>query len=167
MECLHVYSRGLRMIRLVWVVALVTSTVSAGEAGDDLKYLAEAIYFEARSEPLACQIIVAQTILNRVSQSRFEDSVEGVVHQKKWSETLNRSVCQYSYFCDGKPDILQNTKAELVAYQVASMVLLRQIPDLSEGADHYYAHEITTPSWEPSLEATFVCDKHTFGILNW
>ena len=136
-------------------------------SNDDLDNLAEAIYFEARSEPLVCQIVVAQSIMNRVAQVRFPDTVEEVVHQRGWSKRKKGFVCQYSYFCDGKSDLMVNDKAQLLSYQVASMVLLRQVPDLSEGADHYYAHDITTPDWEPLLENRFVCDKHTLGILNW
>lgn len=151
------------MKKVVWALALASSSVSAG---DDLKYLAEAIYFEARSEPLACQIIVAQNILNRVDQERFPNTIEEVVHQRTKSKA-GKWVCQYSYFCDGKSDQLTNSKAEIKSYQVASMVLLSEVPDLSEGSDHYYAHEIVTPRWASSMTDVFVCDKHTFGKLKW
>ena len=138
---------------------------SCAAANDDLKYLAEAVYFEARSEPLACQIIVAQVVMNRVYQERFPDTVKGVVHQKK--KVRGKYVCQYSYHCDGKSDVMSNARAEIKAYQVASMVLLGDVPDFSEGADHYYAQEIVIPAWDNNMENKFVCDKHTFGTLDW
>lgn len=139
--------------------------VGTVHADDDLKHLAEAIYFEARSEPLACQIIVAQNILNRVDQERFPNTVEGVVHQRR--KKNGKWICQFSYYCDGKSDRMTNTTAEIKSYQVASMVLLNQVPDLSEGSDHYYAHKIVTPTWAPSMTDVFVCGDHTFGKLKW
>jgi len=147
--------------------ALLLAAISgAATAGDDLKYLAEAIYFEARSEPLACQIIVAQNILNRVDQERFPNTIKEVVHQS--TKTKNgKLVCQFSYYCDGKSDLMLNTRAEIKSYQVASMVLLNQAPDLSEGSDHYYAHNIVTPKWASAMTDTFVCGDHTFGKLKW
>lgn len=152
------------MKKMIWALALASSTVSAG---DDLYYLAEAIYFEARSEILACQIIVAQSIMNRVDQDRFPDTIKEVIHQTGWSKKYNKEVCQYSYTCDGKSNKMTNIKSEIRSYQVASMVLLGEVPDLSEGADHYYAHDIATPSWDSSLEDRYVCDNHTFGKVKW
>lgn len=42
--------------------------------------LATAVYFEARGEPLAGQMAVAQTIMNRVEDDRYRDTVCGVVY---------------------------------------------------------------------------------------
>ena len=149
---------------MIWALALVsTSAIS----GDDLDNLAEAIYFEARSEPLMCQIIIAQTILNRVDQERYPNTIEEVVHQKNWSIRKQKYVCQYSYFCDGVSDTMSNYEAQVTSYQVASMVLFDDMLDFSEGADHYYAHHLVTPWWSAKLEDKFVCNNHTLGILNW
>lgn len=136
------------------------------DKNEDLYSLAEAIYFESRSEPLACQIVMAQVTLNRVRQERFPNTVREVIHQKKRSHS-GRLVCQYSYACDGKSDVMTNLKAQLKSFQVASMVLYGGIPDLSEGADHYYAHNIVRPSWNKGMYDVFTCDGHTFGKLDW
>lgn len=142
---------------------LLASTIYTS---DDLDILAEAIYFEARSEVTACQIIVAQTITNRVHQSRFKDSIREVVYQKKRT-TSGKWVCQYSYYCDGKPDVMRDFKAKLKSYQVASLVLNNEVLDLSEGADHYYAHRIVTPRWHDHMQDSYICGDHTFGRLEW
>lgn len=131
----------------------------------DLDNLAEAIYFESRSEPVACQIILAQTILNRVKQDRFGDTIKEVIHQRK--RINGKWVCQYSYYCDNKPEVKADFSAELVAYQVSSMVLLDEVPDLSEGADHYYAYKKVDPNWSKYMKNTFVCGDHIFGTLTW
>lgn len=49
---------------------------------DELHCLAGAVYFEARGEPLAGQLAVAQVIVNRTEDGRFPRSYCGVVRQK-------------------------------------------------------------------------------------
>ena len=147
-------------MRLLLAMLILTTSVNAEDY--NLEILAEAIYFEARGEPVACQIIVAQVILNRVSQERYPDTIQEVVHQRN-----NNNVCQYSYFCDGKPDILVDTRAEIAAYQAASFALEQDALDFSEGSDHYYAHEIVRPYWASHMKNVFVCGGHTFGKLSW
>ena len=50
---------------------------------DDFTCLVEAIYHEARSEPLMGMIAVANTILNRVYSKRYPNTICSVVHQGK------------------------------------------------------------------------------------
>src|SRR5262249_45834810 len=45
------------------------------------KCLTNAIYFEARGEPVRGQIAVAQVVMNRVFSGYYPDSVCGVVYQ--------------------------------------------------------------------------------------
>src|SRR5690606_39932841 len=72
--------------------------------------LANAIYFEARSEPLRGQAAVAQVVLNRVRNPAYPGSICGVVYQNEnWlnacqdrkSTRLNSSHVKISYavFC--------------------------------------------------------------------
>ena len=68
--------------------------------------LARAIYFEARSEPEAGQIAVANVILNRVKSKRYPDSICGVVYDG--AHRLNS--CQFSFACDGKKDAPKSAK---------------------------------------------------------
>ena len=53
------------------------------EASDDtLRCLAAAVYYEAKSEPMAGQLAVAQVIINRTKSGRFPSDVCGVVKQR-------------------------------------------------------------------------------------
>lgn len=55
----------------------------APSAGDsELNCLAVGIYYEAKSEPLAGQLAVAEVILNRTTSGRFPRSVCGVLKQR-------------------------------------------------------------------------------------
>ena len=63
----------------------------------DLNCLSEAVYFEARGEPLSGQAAVAQVVLNRVGKPAFAGSVCGVVYQGAHGHG-----CQFSFACDGE-----------------------------------------------------------------
>lgn len=147
------------------IIPGIVMLASALYSSDDLDTLAEAVYFEARSEPVACQIMVAQNILNRVGQARFPDTIKGVIEQRKFRR--GKWYCQYSYFCDGRAESKYDYRAEELSYQVASMVLNGDVIDLSEGSDHYYAHRKVQPSWAFLMYDVFICGDHTFGKLDW
>jgi spore germination cell wall hydrolase CwlJ-like protein len=63
----------------------------------DLRCLAENIYFEARSEPLAGQHAVAEVTLNRVRSPRFPDTVCEVVHEAHWDPVRRRRTAAFSW----------------------------------------------------------------------
>jgi spore germination cell wall hydrolase CwlJ-like protein len=63
--------------------------------------LATAVYFEARDEPIAGQKAVAAVILARTRQPGRPTTVCGVVFQGAWRKTG----CQFSFACDGRPDV--------------------------------------------------------------
>jgi spore germination cell wall hydrolase CwlJ-like protein len=44
--------------------------------------LAQALYFEARSEPVKAQLLVAKVVANRVQSEDFPNTVCGVVYQE-------------------------------------------------------------------------------------
>jgi len=61
---------------------LVGLVDTATPLSEDLHCLAGAVYFEARGEPLAGQLAVAQVIVNRAEDARFPASYCGVVRQR-------------------------------------------------------------------------------------
>jgi len=151
------------MIKLiVFMVFMVYPTPALGEqrSEGDFYYLAEAIYFEARGEAFAGQVAVAQNIIHRVNSTRFPNSIEKVVHQSK--EVDGKNICQYSYYCDGKPDIMIDLKSKREAFRVASMVIRGEIPDLIEGADHYFNPELVLPVWASKMTYIIRIGDHSF-----
>lgn len=93
----------------------VLATIPPGGEGADWRCLAEALYFEARGEPLAGQAAVAEVILNRVDAAQFPGSVCGVVRQGAGS---GRG-CQFSYACDSQPDAIRERAAYTQVGKVA------------------------------------------------
>lgn len=63
------------------LAAAVADQSVPSDTGDDLRCLAGAIYFEARGEPLAGQLAVAEVIINRTESRRFGGDVCSVVTQ--------------------------------------------------------------------------------------
>ena len=58
----------------------------------------EALYFEARGEPIKGQLAVGEVVLNRVEDPRYPNSICKVINQG----TGKRFACQFTYTCDGK-----------------------------------------------------------------
>ena len=68
------------------------------DSARQMRCLAEAIYFESRSEPEEGQAAVAQVVLNRVRSGIYPATVCGVVYQDR-----NRPfACQFTFACEGK-----------------------------------------------------------------
>lgn len=121
---------------------------------EDLEYLTEAIYFEARGESIQGQEAVAHVILNRVSDKRWPSTIKGVIIQR----------LQFSYR-NGKAEDLMVGKskrqwalAELIAHRA-----LTGSKDPTDGATHYLRIEHSTDlSWYKKLEVTIKIGHHTF-----
>jgi spore germination cell wall hydrolase CwlJ-like protein len=118
---------------------LPTSIYSAKEQ----KCLAEAVYFEARSEPYKGQVAVAQVVLNRVRNPAYPNSICGVVYQNKRMD----NACQFSFACDGIRDVVRDRKAWALARKVARDVSFEGVraPDVGT-ATHYHAVYVR-PDW--------------------
>ena len=119
--------------------------------------LAEAVYFEARGEPLAGQMAVAEVILNRVAEPRYPDTVCAVVHQG----TGRRHACQFSYTCDGIADVVRDRGAWATAGRVARAVLDGAPRRLHRGTTHYHA-DYVDPYWARVYPREAVVGTHIF-----
>ncbi len=81
--------------------------------------LAEAIYFEARSEPEAGQAAVAQVVLNRAKSGLYPASICGVVYQNR-----HRYLgCQFTFACEGKSLRITEPEPWKTATRIAREVL--------------------------------------------
>ena len=85
-----------------WLRSLAKPT-----GGKQWACLAEAIYFEARGEPVEGQFAVAEVVLNRVDSPKCPNSICKVVRQG----TGRKPACQFSYNCDGKLEYIASGSA--------------------------------------------------------
>jgi spore germination cell wall hydrolase CwlJ-like protein len=135
--------------------------------------LAQAVYFEARSESENGQIAVARVVLNRVASNRYPDTICGVVYQGK----QRRNRCQFSFACDGRPETITEPKAWREAMVQAAWALAcdnacQAAADRAKGlmgtpieealvATHYHA-DYVQPQWADKLERMAQIGRHIF-----
>ena len=107
------------------------------------------VYYEARNQPVEGQMAVTYTVLNRVKDNRYPDKVCDVVYEGQHSKITGmplRDRCQFSLYCDGKPD----TPHDLDAYRWAEIIVRhvwdQQDSDITGGATHYHSIDVK-PEW--------------------
>ncbi|KEO51189.1 cell wall hydrolase [Thioclava pacifica] len=127
----------------------------AANGGDQFQCLSQALYFEARGESVKGQQAVAEVILNRVDDPRFPGSICGVVHQS------NRRGCQFSWYCDGKPDRVRNPAAYAEVAKVARAMIDGAPRSLTEGATYFHTRAVY-PSWSRRFDKTAAIGHHIF-----
>ena len=133
--------------------------------------LAKNAYFEARNQSILSQIAVSQVVMNRVQHEDFPNTVCGVVYEaqlSKWyKEKLNKEVplkdrCQFSWYCDGKADIIRDQDAYELALAVAHQVLSGyDMYDVTDGALWYHATYVK-PYWAKEKLYTVKHEDHIF-----
>lgn len=127
-----------------------------------LMCLAMNIYHEARGEPLVGKVAVGQVVMNRVESPQFPNNICEVVHQGKYHNgvpVLHK--CQFSWWCDGKPDVATNEEQWEKAMHLADMIYFGYLPDLTEGSLYYHSTAVD-PYWSDSYNETVTINNHTF-----
>ena len=113
-------------------------------AGDDKARLclAEAMYYEARDQGWRGMMAVGVVIQNRVEDSRHK--------------------CQFSYYCDGKPERPAEKEAWTTAQGLAELLLATEVEVVGlEDATHYHAVWVQ-PSWTTALQRKTKIGGHIF-----
>jgi hypothetical protein len=122
------------------------------------KCLADAIYFEARSEPEKGQIAVAQVIINRAFSGYYPNDICGVVYQNKHRHLS----CQFTFACDGIPDIVNDRGSWATAVRIANETLDGKLylDDVAHST-HYHAYYVS-PYWARSMRKMSTIGAHIF-----
>lgn len=142
---------GLVMGALVPLAGDTTPQPAVLDANDTL-LLARNIYFEARGEPVAGQAAVAQVVLNRLRSPDFPNSVADVIYQNS----------QFSWTIGSKPRITDQD-AWLKAIGIATLVQIGQLPDLTQGAEYFFAPaSVPAPSWAQQFAFVDEIGSHKF-----
>jgi spore germination cell wall hydrolase CwlJ-like protein len=119
--------------------------------------LTEAIYFEARGEPVEGQVAVAEVVLNRVDSPRYPNAICDVINQG----TGEMHACQFSYTCDGLPEAVADQDAWERAAKIARL-LKNGMPRLvTADATHYHA-DYVDPHWAHVYPRTARVGRHLF-----
>jgi hypothetical protein len=130
--------------------------MAAPDGGREWRCLAQAIYFEARGEPIAGQVAVAEVILNRRDDPRFPKTVCAVVDQG-----AKRAGCQFSFMCDGRPEKVRDRDAYALAGNIAHLMLEGRPRTLTGAATHFHTTYVR-PSWARRMVKTTRVGAHLF-----
>ncbi len=122
-----------------------------------LQCLSLNVYHEARGEPFAGQIAVAQVTLRRANYEA--DRVCAEVYrpaQFSWTSTKKRT-----------PDMLDPAwqRAQSAAVKAWKWSRGVKLPDYSRGATHYHATWIEPPEWADERRMTTQVGQHVFYRL--
>ena len=120
--------------------------------------LANAIYFEARSEPVRGQMAVAQVVLNRVFSGVYPEDVCSVVYQN----AHRRLACQFTFACDGKSKAITDRGSWARSMRIARQTLDGQIylPEVGKST-HYHATYVS-PTWARTMHRLVRHGVHNF-----
>ena len=122
-----------------------------------LDCLAEAIFYEARSESEDGQRAVAQVVLNRVRHPSWPNSVCGVVYQG----AERRTGCQFTFTCDGSLARRPGGAGWGRARRIAAEALAGKVHAPVGHATHYHSVEVV-PYWASSLVKSTAIGAHIF-----
>jgi len=134
------------------------SRMPKARGGREWRCLSEALYFEARGESLRGQFAVAEVILNRRDSRAFPNTVCGVVNQGTGGA---KYACQFSYNCDGKPEVITERAAYERVAKVARIMLDGEARVLTKGATYYHTVSVN-PSWARKFTQTARIGVHKF-----
>ena len=154
------------MIKIAVIVASMMTVASGGLSADDKGgriCLAEALYYEARDQGWRGMLAVGTVIQNRVKDPRYPDDACGVVRQGKYRNGKPvKHKCQFSYYCDGKPERPAEKEAWRQAVDIATLLTTTAVEIAGlEGATHYHASWVQ-PSWSKGLERRKQIGGHIF-----
>ena len=142
------------------------SKINAWDENGEVACLAEAIYFESGNQSDAGRLAVGHVVLNRQEMREYPNTICDVVHQAEYRENWKGNMipvkhrCQFSYFCDGKPEIIEDSKTWNESYMLATL-LVNGMYDFTHGASHYH-NDSVYPYWADHLKHTVTIDNHIF-----
>lgn len=120
--------------------------------------LANAIYFEARSEPVKGQIAVAQVVINRAFSGFYPNDICGVVYQNAHRHLS----CQFTFACDGKSKAIHDRGSWARANRIAKQALDGQVYETAVGTSTHYHAVYVHPNWVREMKKNVRFGIHNF-----
>lgn len=130
----------------------------AGKAplDDAITCLSRSIYWEAKGISSADMEAVASVVMNRLGHAGFPDTVCGVVKQG-----VETRACQFSWWCDGRSDQVQEEGEYTEAKEIARKALNQQLKDRTHGALYFHDRNVK-PAWAKQYIKTAETGKFMF-----
>lgn len=131
---------------------LVRAYADTRTSDREMECLANAVYFEARSEPIEGQLAVAEVVLNRASSGRYPTDLCAVITQK----------AQFSFIQRGRfPRADRDSQAWKKAVAIANIARQELAGNLPSSVLWYHATYVS-PSWGKRLTKQTQIGLHIF-----
>ncbi len=131
---------------------LVGMVDAAAPMSDELHCLAGAVYFEARGEPLAGQLAVAQVIINRSEDARFPRSYCGVVAQPG----------QFSFMRGKQMPAIRTGSAAWTRAVAIAQIAHQGLWESEAGEAVFFHAKYVRPGWSRTKARLAQIDTHIF-----
>lgn len=131
---------------------LVAETRAPDTLSPELECLAGAVYFEARGEPLAGQLAVAQVIINRSDARAFPSSYCGVVHQRS----------QFSFVKNGRMPRIRRSSGAWERAKTIARIAHEGLWDSRVDDALYFHAKYVKPRWSRNKQARATINTHVF-----
>ena len=147
----------MRLFKFVATVCTFLFLSSAAVAGgcddsDKLQALALNIYHEARGESEKGMRMVGEVTINRVSSSKYPDTICDVVYQG----------CQFSWTCSKKNKKPREKEAWEKSLEIAKELLDENVASYPHLATHFVNLRVARPSWTRKFDKVKKIGDHTF-----
>ncbi len=148
----------------------LTQVIRVAKKDKEFLCLAQNAYFEARGEPNIGIAAVSEVVIERTKNPAYPSSICQVVKQSK--VVRGRKICQFSWYCEGKkmPSLSQKEVQKNKEWQrsllISYMTYKDKMPNVTNGATHYFAHKKVNPKWKLSMVMDRKISNHTFFIQN-
>lgn len=137
---------GTKTLQAMGIFSSSSSGSSNSSNSSSLNLISRFVYAEARGEPYQGQVAVAAVILNRVNDSRFPNTVSGVVYQSG----------AFTCVSDGQINLTPNETAKKAAQDAINGW------DPTYGAIYYFNPNTATNKWIWSRPVTVTIGRHRF-----
>ncbi len=140
---------------------IYTSLIAPENMAKEQRCLAEAVYFEARSEGEQGRAAVAQVVLNRVKSGLYPNTVCGAVYQN----ASRHLACQFTFACEGKSLRITEPGPWRDAVRIAREVYDGTTYLADVGASTHYHADYVRPYWARKLKKMDTIGRHVFYKL--
>lgn len=130
----------------------------------DRTILIKTIWGEARGETALGKMAVCWVILNRVARPQWGNSIESVCLQPWQFSCWNKNDPNRKSL--ERLNLESNDPTIQLCRDAVDLVLGGKASDPTNGADHYYADWINTPSWARGKKASATIGAHKFFNLH-
>ena len=122
------------------------------DLSQDMKCLAQAVYFEARGEPIEGQLAVARVVINRAASGLYPSDYCSVVTQRK----------QFSFVRNGRIPQANESSDEWLRAKAVALVAHQDLWKSEAGDALYFHATYVSPGWARQKTQLARIDTHIF-----